>query len=174
MTIKRNSKKGVKKKDGYYGIYFLISVILVYVILYFSKPEKIQESLKMSGELLIQILPALLLVIVFMGFMNYFLNPKKVKKYVGKESGARGWLLAIFTGVLSHGPIYIWYPLLKDLREQGMSNGLIAVFLYNRAIKIPLLPLMIYYFGINFVVLLLICMIIASMVEGKIIDMMNI
>lgn len=72
---------------------------------------------------------------------------------------------------LSHGPIYLWYPLLKELRNQGMRSGLVAVFLYNRAIKIPLLPLMVYYFGAIFVVVLLIYMIIASMVEGEIIEM---
>ena len=60
---------------------------------------------------------------------------------------------------------------LKQLQEQGMRTGLIAVFLYNRAIKIPLLPLMVYYFGLKFVIVLLFYMIIASLVEGKIIEM---
>ena len=125
---------------------------------------------KASGALFIQILPILLLVILFMGIMNYFLTAKSASKYVGKGSGIKGWLLAISTGILSHGPIYVWYPLLKELRNKGMSNSLITVFLYNRAIKIALLPLLVYYFGITFAVVLLIYMIIASIVEGKIIE----
>ena len=108
-----------------------------------------------------------------MGVMNYFLDPKTIKKYVGKGSGVKGWVFAISTGILSHGPIYVWYPLLKDLRNQGMRSGLIAVFLYNRAIKIPLLPLFIYYFGAVFVAVLLIYMVIASIIEGKIIEKMG-
>ncbi len=108
-----------------------------------------------------------------MGIVNYFVNPKTVSKYVGKGSGIKGWFLAVSTGMLSHGPIYIWYPLLKDLRDQGMRSGLVAVFLYNRAIKIPLLPLMVYYFGTVFVVVLLIHMVIASVVEGKVIEMIE-
>ena len=106
--------------------------------------------------------------------MNYFVNPKTVSKYVGEGSGIKGWLLAIFTGILSHGPIYAWYPILKDLREQGMKIGLITVFLYNRAIKIPLLPLMVYYFGIPFVIILTGYIIIASIVQGRIIQKIDI
>jgi hypothetical protein len=54
-----------------------------------------------------------------------------------------------------------------------MRTSLVAAFLYNRAIKIPLLPLMIYYFGVIYVVVLLIFMIIASIVEGKIIELIE-
>jgi uncharacterized membrane protein YraQ (UPF0718 family) len=75
--------------------------------------------------------------------------------------------------MLSHGPIYIWYPLLEGLREQGMRSGLVAAFLYNRAIKLPHLPLMVYYFGTMFVVVLLMYMVIASIIMGKLIEMIE-
>jgi uncharacterized membrane protein YraQ (UPF0718 family) len=127
----------------------------------------------MSLDIIIQILPILVLVIFMMGVTNYFLKPKTVSKYLGNKSGIKGWILAISMGILSHGPIYVWYPLLKDLREHGMRSGLVAVFLYNRAIKIPLLPVMIFYFGIGFVVLLSIYMIIASVIEGKILEIID-
>ena len=106
-----------------------------------------------------------------MGIMNYFVNPRTVSKYVGKGSGMKGWFLAIFTGMLSHGPVYAWYPLLRDLRDQGMKSGLIAAFLYNRAIKIPLLPLMIYYFGTRFVLIFTCYIVVASVVQGWIVQM---
>jgi len=106
------------------------------------------------------------MIIVLMGVMNYFVNPKTVSKYVGKGSGIRGWVLALLTGILSHGPIYAWYPLLRDLRDQGMKTGLVVVFLYARAIKILLLPLMVYYFGTAFVAILTGYMIIAALVQG--------
>lgn len=172
---REKENKGKKKRKGnqYYGIYFFGSVILLYLVLFLFRPESIQKSLKASGILLIHIVPVLFLIIFFMGIMNYFVNPKAVSKYVGKGSGIKGWFLAISTGILSHGPIYVWYPLLKELRNQGMRSGLVSVFLYNRAIKIPLLPLMVYYFGIKFVAVLLIYMIIASIAGGKIIEVIE-
>jgi hypothetical protein len=54
-----------------------------------------------------------------------------------------------------------------------MRSGLVAAFLYNRAIKIPLLPVMGYYFGIRFVGILLIWMILAAVVEGKMIELVE-
>jgi uncharacterized membrane protein YraQ (UPF0718 family) len=105
-----------------------------------------------------------------MGVTNYFINVNKIKKYVGEKSGLKGWVIVTIAGILSHGSIYMWYPFLKDLQKHGMKNSLVAVFLYNRAIKIPLLPIMIYYFGLAYVVVLSIYMVIASIVEGKIIE----
>ena len=164
-----NKQKG--KRENRYRIYFLAAVILLYLVLFLFAPEKIQKSFWASGSLLIKIIPVFLLVILFMAVIQYFFTPKAISKYVGKESGIKGWILAISTGILSHGPIYAWYPALKELRQYGMRSGLVAVFLYNRAIKIPLLPVMVYYFGIQFVGILLVWMIIASVVEGKIIEM---
>ena len=120
--------------------------------------------------MLIKIFPSLLFIILLMGIMNYLVNPRTVSKYVGKGAGIKGWFLAIFTGMLSHGPVYAWYPLLRDLRNQGMKSSLIAAFLYNRAIKIPLLPLMIYYFGTRFVLIFVFYIVVASIVQGMIIQ----
>lgn len=162
----------MKKRNGakYNGIYFLGTVVFIYFLLFFSHPEHIEKSLKISAVVLIKIFPSLLLIILLMGIMNYLVNPRTVSKYVGKGSGIKGWFLAIFTGMLSHGPVYAWYPLLRDLRNQGMKSGLIAAFLYNRAIKIPLLPLMIYYFGTRFVLIFAFYIVVASIVQGGIIQ----
>ncbi|NQE46395.1 hypothetical protein C5S31_10275 [ANME-1 cluster archaeon GoMg2] len=174
-TDKVGNEGGEKKRkwDKHYDYYFLGSVIFLYFLLFLFDPESIYNSLKVSGNIFIQIIPVLLLVILFMALIDYFLHPKTVSKYVGRGSGIKGWFLAISTGILSHGPIYVWYPLLKDLRDRGMKSGLIAAFLYSRAIKIPLLPLMAYYFGALFVVVLLPYIVIASIVGGEIIELIE-
>ena len=168
MDTRNTEKKRKENKHG--GAYFLGLVLLLYLVLFLFEPEKIQESLKISGNIFIQIAPWLFLIIFLMGTINYFVKPKTVLKYVGEGSGIKGWFLAISTGILSHGPIYAWYPLLRDLRNQGMKSGLVAVFLFNRSIKIPLLPLMAYYFGRPFVLILICFIIIASIVQGQIIQ----
>jgi len=161
------------KNEGYVGMRLLGLMVLLYVILYLLKPENTIKAAKASINILAQILPIFPLIILFMWVVNYFIEPKTVSKYVGRGSGTKGWLIAVVTGILSHGPTYIWYPLLKDLRSQGMKNGLIAAFLYARAIKIPLLPLIAYYFGITFVIVLTIYMILASIIEGKVIELIE-
>lgn len=171
------SEKGKNTKESnknlYYSFSFLALVIILYVILFYLKSHKIINSLLASWNIFVSIIPVLIFVVLLMGMSNYFLKPKKVSKYLGKESGIKGWFISALFGIISHGPIYVWYPLLKDLKERGMRTGFVAVFLYNRAIKIPLLPVMIFYFGIFIVIILCIYMIIASFVQGKIIEIIE-
>ena len=169
----KNKIKKEKEKGRRISLYFLGLVILLYLFIFCFNFENAYNSLKASGDILIKLIPILVLVVFLMGLLNHFLKPKAISKYLGKGSGAKGWILAATAGIISIGPIYVWYPLLKELREHGMSQGLAAVFLYNRAIKIPLLPVMIYYFGAVFTVLLLVFTVIASLIEGKIIEMLE-
>ena len=64
------------------------------------------------------------------------------------------------------GPIYAWYPLLKDLRKKGAANTFFAIFLGNRAVKPFLLPIMISYFGWIYVVILTFLTITGSVAAG--------
>jgi uncharacterized membrane protein YraQ (UPF0718 family) len=93
-------------------------------------------------------------------------------KFLGSESGLRGWLIAVAGGILSHGPVYIWFPLLSDLRGHGTKMGLIAAFIYVRAIKLPWIPLMVEYFGWPFTIIISIYLIIAGVVQGLLIDLL--
>jgi uncharacterized membrane protein YraQ (UPF0718 family) len=87
-----------------------------------------------------------------------------------KISGLKGWVFAVVFGFLSMGPVYMWYPLVEELKKQGLRYGLIAVFLYNRAIKIPFIPLMIFYFGVRYVFILFFVMIFMSLIQGVLIE----
>lgn len=168
----KSGKKGKSGKRTRYGFIFLGTVIILYIVLFILSPDNIFRSLKISGSILVRLIPLFLVVILFMGVTNYFFKSKGIAKYLGKESGVKGWFIAAFAGILSHGPIYLWYPILKEFHKKGMRPALMGVFLYNRAIKIPLLPLLIYYFGIKFAVILLVWMILASLAEGKLLEIL--
>jgi len=108
----------------------------------------------------------LVLVFVIMLLVNLFLKPAAVAKFLGKGSGIKGILLPAAAGIISTGPIYAWYPLLKDLKEKGAGESSIAIFLYNRAVKPFLLPVMITYFGWLYAVTLIILTVLASVIVG--------
>lgn len=130
---------------------FLVAVVVAYAVVFVVAPDRVWEAFRKSAGLFSGILPSLLGVFVLMTLSDAFLDTKRVTRAVGSGSGAKGWLLAIFGGVLSSGPIYLWYPLLADLRERGMREGYAAAFLLARAVKLPLLPLMAFSFGWSFV-----------------------
>lgn len=162
-------KKEGRKKSRY-GICFPCMVALVYLGLAFWDFRIFSASLKESWNMTLKIAPVMLVVLFFMILLNYLVRPQTIRKDLGKGTGIKGYLLAIAGGVFSHGPIFVWYPFLKDLKEEGMSSGLIAVFLYSRAVKLPLLPLMVAYFGIGYTLLLTFYTLLASFCSGIIIN----
>jgi len=150
--------------------YFLIIVLLVYIILFFVNKESFFSSIDSFNSILIKIIPIFILVFVLMAITNYFITPKFISKHIETDKGIKKWVFAVVGGILSTGPIYMWYPLLADLKEKGLNNGLIACFLYNRAVKIPLIPLMILYFNWKLVIILTLVMIFASLIQGFLIN----
>ena len=151
---------------AYTGWYFSITVCVIYLITATFNLSKVFFALDQFKIIIIKILPVFLLIFILMVLTNYFVNPKTLTKYMGKNSGIKGWIIAIIAGIISTGPIYMWYPLLNDLQKQGMRTGLIATFLYNRAVKIPLLPMLIIYFGLTYSIVLLTSIIFVSVAQG--------
>jgi uncharacterized membrane protein YraQ (UPF0718 family) len=145
---------------------FPIAILVIYAILFFVSPDEAGQAIKRSGNVFLSMLLPLVLVFIIMMLINLFLKPAAVARFFGKGSGVKGIILSASAGVISTGPIYAWYPLLKDLKEKGAGDSSIAIFLYNRAVKPFLLPVMISYFGWVYVVILTILMFIASVIVG--------
>jgi uncharacterized membrane protein YraQ (UPF0718 family) len=152
------------------GRYALLGTGLLYLVVFALDPGLARAAVGKSLDILGQIAPVLVLVTGLVGVSKYRLSPAAVAHHVGAESGARGYLVAAAGGIASHGPVYAWYALLQDLQAAGMRNGLIAVFLYNRAIKLPLLPLLLVYFGLRYAVVLLLIMTLFSILQGLLVD----
>ena len=150
--------------------YFLAGMVIVYLFIFLLSPADFIGIAQLLLTLLEKLIPALASVYALVFFINLFLKPKKIARHLGKESGVKGLLIATTAGILSAGPIYAWYPLLADLREKGMTSKLTTVFLYNRAVKIPLLPMTIYYFGLRFTITLTVLMIAFSVLNGWLVE----
>jgi uncharacterized membrane protein YraQ (UPF0718 family) len=156
-----------KTEKSYTGWYFLLVVLVLSTIIFTIMPEKLSELLAYFLSLVKNILPTLILVFVLMFIINLFITKEWILKNFQKK---RGWFFSIVAGILSVGPIYLWYPLLSELQDKGIRNAYLATFIYNRAVKPALLPLIIFYFGLAFTVILTIVMVFASIVQGIIVE----
>jgi len=148
------------------GLWFLLGVLLLYGIVFLLDSAATNLALNRSTALFSKLLPVLGLVILVLFFANLLLQPEWVRDNLGEHSGPRGWVLAVAGGILSAGPVYAWYAMLGDLKSKGMRTALMSVFLYNRAIKLPLLPLLIHYFGLAYVLILFAYLILLSLPAG--------
>lgn len=170
---KNSHNNGTGSKPSKTGTYFLYAVLILYLVLFIYKAGQTKHALLISYHIFMQTIPIFIIVIVFMAIIGQLIKRKQVIDLLGKDAGIKGWLLVAAAGILSHGPIYVWYPLLQNLQNNGMRNGFVSLFLYNRAVKIPTLPMMIYYFGIVYVLVFTFWMLVASIIQAKLTDLFD-
>lgn len=154
------------KKRNRSGKIMLVIVIATYLTMAIFNSSATYDALLHSFKIVKMILPILAVVIFLTTLLNLFINTKKISKHLGEESGIKGVLIALVSGVLSHGPGYVWFPMLKELHSHGMQDGLIVTFFYARAIKIPWLPMMVSYFGTTFAITLTLYTLLAAVIQG--------
>ncbi|OOZ42991.1 hypothetical protein BOW37_12490 [Solemya velum gill symbiont] len=159
-----------KQQKGRGGWLFLGLVLAGYGLFYLVKPDEISQALTFFTHVMRQVLPVLGIVFLLLFISNLLLKPKWIKRYLGKESGTKGWGMAVLGGILSIGPVYVWYEVLAELKTKGMRTALVATFLYSRAVKLPLLPLMIYYFGLTYTLVLCLYLVVFSVINGILIE----
>jgi uncharacterized membrane protein YraQ (UPF0718 family) len=163
MTAKRG-----KRKLG--GWIFLALMLLAHGATALADPGLAHRALASFFGMLGEVAPVLVLVFVLMFLVERFLTPARTRSWLGRESGVRGWLLALAAGVVSTGPVYTWFALLAELRKKGMRTALVAVLLYARAIKLPLLPLLAHYFGLRYMLVLSLLIAVFSIVNGLLLE----
>lgn len=146
--------------------YFLAFILTIYLITSLINLSKVIKSLIYFKSIIIQIIPILILIYFLLVISDFYLNEKNTKKIITKLSGIKGWIISIITGAISSGPIYMWYPFLSNLKNKGVNQKYLIAFLYNRAIKIPQIPIMLIIYDIYFIIILFIIMIIGSIIQG--------
>jgi uncharacterized membrane protein YraQ (UPF0718 family) len=158
--------ESVWKRKGVGGWLFLLLVLAAYGVTGAIDAEMAGQALDFFGKAMRKVLPVLVIVFLLLLAADLLFKAKWIKRNLGREAGFKGWFIAAVGGVLATGPIYAWYALLRDLREKGMRASLAAVFLYSRAVKLPLLPLMIHYFGTAYTSVLCLYLFAFSIVSG--------
>ena len=163
---KENVKEPKDKKALARMFIFPVCVLACYGIVCAIEPHKALIAMKTSGNLLLYIALPLVLVFLIMLALNLFVKPAQIVGLFGKGLRIKGIVFSAVAGIISMGPIYVWYPLLKNLREEGAGTGPITIFLYSRAVKPFLLPVMIAYFGWAYVVILTVLTVFSSIAIG--------
>lgn len=151
------------------GWLFLLIVLAIYGVIGLIDAGIARQALGFFAEVMHNVLPALVIVFILLLAADLLINPAWIRRHLGRNTGIMPWLIAAAGGVLAAGPIYAWYALLRELRGKGMPASLAAVFLYSRAIKLPLLPLMIHYFGIAYTLMLCLYLLGFSVISGLLI-----
>ena len=154
-----------------HGWRFLAAVGLIYLVLLPWQPELVRAAWRHFLDTGARLLPVMGLVFLFLWLFEVLEGMMdRAARLTGHGSGWRGWLIALAAGVISHGPVWPWYPLLSRLRQQGTRPALVAAFLYARSIKLPWLPVMAHYFGLRYMLVLSLSMLAFAPLQGWLVE----
>jgi len=162
--------KNIKKKKINNGSKFFIIVLFFYFVIVFINFDKGFQVMLDFIEINKKVLPLLGFVFIAMILVNMFLTEDTLKKHLGEGRGFKGFLYATIAGILVSGPPYVLYPMLSELKKKGLSNFHLAIFLYNRNVKIPFFPALIFYFGFVYSFILSFYIIVFSFFNGVLVD----
>ena len=164
-----DKKKVYKDLMGGY-IIFTATLIGAAIILWLF-PDKVAASTAVSWNYFLEMIMILPAVMVIMGLFSVFVKKELVITHMGKASGIKGILLAVFFGALPTGPIYIAFPLASALRNKGASISNTIIFLSAWAcIKIPQELVELQFLGIKFMASRLILTLIFVVLMGIFIE----
>ena len=149
---------------------FLVGVFTLYTILFSISSARVVTALRTSGNIMLQIAVPLFIAFIVMVVFNFFSGHEKISSFLVRRQGIAGIVFSSLAGILSMGPIYAWYPLLAALREKNVSDFHLANFLSNRAIKPFLFPVMVFYFGWLYTLILNILLLIGSLLTAKVVS----
>lgn len=151
---------------------FLILVFLLYVCILLAKAQFAGTIATQFLATLKEVLPIIAVVFFVMFLLNLFIRPEVIKKHLGHDSGFKGWVYTIIASIVIAGPPYVLMPMLADFRRHGMKTSLVAVFLSNRSVQPVFLPVMAYYFGWQYTIIVSVFIVIFSVFSGMIMGKM--
>lgn len=149
-AARRADKKKAHREiiRGY--VIFAAALIAAAIILWIF-PNKVTVATTTTWNYFLEMIMILPAVMVIMGLFSGFVSKELVIKYLGKASGIKGILLAVFFGTLPTGPLYVAFPMAMALRSKGASISNTVIFLSAWAcIKIPQELVELQFLGIKF------------------------
>ena len=106
-----------------------VLAVAVLAVGYFRGRGEHVEGLKISGQMLLQVLPMLFFAFLVAGMVQTLLPRDQIARWVGTESGMRGIFLGAFTGSLMPGGPFVNLPIAMGLLRSGASLGCVVAFL---------------------------------------------
>ncbi|MFB6290700.1 MAG: permease [Candidatus Bipolaricaulia bacterium] len=114
-------------------------------------PAKIEPSLSVGKNYLVEMAWVLPAVMVIMGLFKVWISRDLVVKYLGKASGLKGVFIAALLGSTPTGPLYVAFPLAAAMFDKGARVMNVVVFLSAwAAMKIPQEMIEIQFIGLDF------------------------
>jgi uncharacterized membrane protein YraQ (UPF0718 family) len=139
----------MKKLFSSKNLLFLLGLATV-IVCVFDRRKAFSIILN-SKAYLLEMLSVLPPILILIGLFQVWVPRKTVEKAMGRSSGLKGILMAIFVGTAAMGPLYVAFPIGVSLLAKGASLLNVAIFLCVWAsVKIPMILFEVKFLGAGF------------------------
>lgn len=131
-----------------YWLYALTGIALVISLI--ASRTKTLQALKISFRRFVNILPAFILMLVFVSVILFLIPENIISDYLGADNKVIGVLFASLFGSITLMPGFIAYPLANILLHQGVAYMVLSAFTTTlMMVGILTYPIEKHYFGIK-------------------------
>ena len=148
-----------------------VIAIALLVIVYQRGGGEYILGLKLSGNLLLQVIPILIFAFIIAGMIQVLIPTEMISRWVGAESGFRGILIGTVVGGLTPGGPYVTMPIAAGLLRAGAGIGTMVAFITAWSVlAFSRLPIEIGLLGWKFTLIRLACTFFFPVIAGLIAD----
>jgi uncharacterized membrane protein YraQ (UPF0718 family) len=130
---------------------WVLIIALADLLVWVFWPAQAAPVIRNTWDYLVEMVVILIPVAVLMGLFEVLVPKQLIGKYLGRESGWKGVLLALLFGTAPTGPLYVAFPIAAMLLKKGASPLNVIILLDAwAAIKIPQLLIEARFLGPSF------------------------
>ncbi len=108
---------------------FFLLLLLLNALLLIVEPKLGREVISLSLDNLLEMLSIIPPIFLLLGLMDVWVPKETIMKFMGKDAGIKGGLLAFVLGSFSSGPLYASFPVAMVFLKKGVSLANIFIFL---------------------------------------------
>ena len=113
--------------------------------------EKTKQALRVGWNAFLNILPMVIIIIIFIGLLLGFMTPERISDIVGEQAGIGGVLIVGLLGSILFIPALLSFPLAASILDMGASTSAVVAFIMTLTlVGITTLPLEIKELGKKF------------------------
>jgi uncharacterized membrane protein YraQ (UPF0718 family) len=153
LTQQTPQEKPARKTLKQWLLEYRLALIVATVdlLIWIFAPAQAAPVMSNTWDYLIELMVIIIPVTVLMGLFEVWVPKQLIAKYLGRESGWKGILLALLFGAAPTGPLYIAFPIAAMLLQNGASPLNIIILLNAwAAMKIPQLLVEANFLGPSF------------------------
>ncbi len=141
------------KKITKEALIYIIVAVTIWAIVAIVSPSKGVLVGKVAYNAFTKAIEIIIAVLIIIGLIQVWIPTQTLSKFLGKESGWKGLILASTIPLFIGGSAFVIFPLLKTILDKGASIAFVMAFITAWAGKAPLLPLETEFLGWKFALL---------------------